>query len=108
MPLRDDPATLPGHARRCQAATPCLPASWHAAHGLYPAWQSLARRATLPTARMSWHAPREADSGPAATHPGRSLADQLRYRPVVADEELRPAGQVGELRGADVDAQLVV
>ncbi len=33
---------------------------------------------------------------------------QFRQRPVVADEVLATAGEVGELRGGDVDAQAIV
>ena len=37
-----------------------------------------------------------------------ALPDQFRPRPVVADEVLGPAGEVGELRGGYVDPQPLV
>src|SRR4051812_41615287 len=36
------------------------------------------------------------------------LPDQFRHRPMVADQVLRPAGEVGELRGGDVNPQALV
>ncbi len=36
------------------------------------------------------------------------LADEFRDRPMVADEVLRAAAEVGELRGRDVDAQTLI
>ena len=38
----------------------------------------------------------------------RVLPHQFRQRAVVADEVLRPTGDVGELRGDDVDSQPLV
>ena len=38
----------------------------------------------------------------------QSLADQLRQRPVIADEVLRAAREVGELRGGDIDSQPLI
>jgi hypothetical protein len=37
-----------------------------------------------------------------------ALPDQLRQRPVIADEVMRPAREVGELRGGDIDAQTLI
>ena len=39
---------------------------------------------------------------------GSTLSDQLRQGPVIADEILGAAGEVGELRGGDVDPQTLV
>src|SRR5437899_2528988 len=36
------------------------------------------------------------------------LPDQFRQRPVIADEVLRAAGEVGELRGGDIDPQTLI
>src|SRR5262249_50193065 len=37
-----------------------------------------------------------------------ALANQFRQRPVIADDVMRAAGEVGELRGGDIDAQTLI
>src|SRR6516165_8555593 len=56
----------------------------------------------------NWYWENEASGSPLSLTFRHGSPDQFRHRPVIADQVLRAAGEVGELRAANIDSKSLI